>query len=131
RAARRYRRRVRTRRPARPPPPPEPPQVACPTRCGALGRRGLEGISRAAVGDPVAALRHITGARGRAADRRALRISRTVDTRARAGLRQVAHPRRRTTRRARVPSWVLARIARAVALVEGAGVAVGGARSEE
>src|SRR5207249_434992 len=101
---------------------------ADPGRGAALGRRGLEGIGRAVIGDPVAALRHVAGARRRATDRRALRICRAGGTRPRAGLRDVARSGRRTTHGARVPGGVLARRTGAVALVERAGVAVVGAR---
>src|SRR5207247_11254430 len=87
---------------------------------------GLERIGRAVVGNPVTALSHVTGARRRTAHRRALRIRRAGGARSRAGLRDVAHPRRRTTHRARVSCRMLARRTGAVALVERAGVAVGG-----
>src|SRR5439155_324786 len=53
---------------------------------------------------------------------------RAVDTRARPSRGHAPRTRRRPTHGARVPRQVLAGIAGAVALVEGAGVAVGGAR---
>src|SRR5439155_904915 len=102
--------------------------VANAGRRPAHGARRRLRIRRTGVGDPVAALRHIAGARRRATERRALRIGRTVDTRARASFGQVTRTRRRPTHGARVPRRVLARIAGAIALVEGAGVAVRAAR---
>src|SRR5204862_423490 len=67
----------------------------------ALGRRRLEDVGGAVVGDAVAALRRVAGARRWAAHRRALHIRRTGDTRPRARLGQVTHARRRPTHRAR------------------------------
>src|SRR5439155_3745685 len=56
-----------------------------------------------------------------------LRSRRTGGTGPRAGLRDVARPRRRPAHRARVARRVLARIAAAVALIERARIAVVGA----
>src|SRR5207249_44068 len=59
--------------------------------------------------------------------RRLEAVGRTGRAGAVAGLRDVADPRRRATGGAGIARWVLARHAGAVALIERAGVAVGGA----
>src|SRR5207249_4888899 len=56
----------------------------------ALGRARLEGVGRAVVRGPVAALGDVTVPGGRAAHRRALRIRGAVGAAPRAGLRYVA-----------------------------------------
>src|SRR5207237_8170429 len=93
-------------------------RVARAGRGATPGRGRLEDVGGAVVGDPVAAFRHVAGARRRPAHRRALRVRRTGGTGPRAGLRDVARPGRWAAHRARVARWVLARIAAAVALIE-------------
>src|SRR5205814_7086289 len=94
----------------------------------ARGARRVRGTGGARAG---AGLGHVAGARrGAAHGGGGLEdIRGTGRTRAVADLGHVARPRRRPTHRAGVPRRMLAGIARAVALVEGAGVAVGRARS--
>src|SRR5205823_3910403 len=60
-------------------------------RGAALGRARPEGIGRAVVRGPVAALGDVTIPRGRAADRRALRVRGAVGAAPRAGFGQVAN----------------------------------------
>src|SRR5439155_364088 len=59
-------------------------------RVVALGRARLEGVGRAVVGGPVAALGDVAGARRRPADRRALRIRGAVGAAPRAELGRIA-----------------------------------------
>src|SRR5207247_1376741 len=98
----RARRRLRIGRTGRSAPAAELRWVTRPGRGAALRRRRLEDIRRAVVGDAVAALRNVAGARRRAAHRRALRVRRTGGTGPRAGLRDVARPGRWAAHRARV-----------------------------
>src|SRR5207245_965372 len=96
----------------------------------AHGVSGLESIGRTRRARPVAALGHVADAGRRAAHaaRRLLGVSRAARARAVAALGHVAGPRRRAAHRAGMAGRVLARVARAVAGVGRARIAVVGAR---
>src|SRR5437870_5286758 len=104
--------------------------VARAGRRPADGARRLEGVRWARRTRPGAVLRRVACAGRRATDRarRLEAIGRADRARARAGLVHVAHPGRRPAHRPGVPRRVLAGVARPVALIERARVAVGGAR---
>src|SRR5439155_802389 len=69
-------------------------QIADTRRGSARGRARPEGVGRAVVGSPVAALGDVTVPGGRAADRRALRVGGAIGAAPRTGLRYVADPGR-------------------------------------
>src|SRR5439155_1067550 len=93
----------------------------------AHGARRRAGIRRTVVGGAVAALRRVAGPGRRTADRGALRIGRACRVRPRAVLGHVADTGRGTAHGPAVARRMLAGVAGAVALIQGAGVAVAGA----
>src|SRR5437899_5047057 len=93
----------------------------------------LEEVGRTGGAGAGTSLGHVTlvGCRGAHRARGQEAVGRAGRARARAGLGDVARTRYRATRRARVPRRVLAGVARTVALIQGAGVGVGGAGRPE
>src|SRR5437016_4358679 len=93
----------------------------------------LEEVGRTGGAGAGTSLGRVTLVRRRAAHRARGQeaVGRAGRARARARLGDVARTRYRATRRARVPRRVLAGVARTVALIQGAGVGVGGAGRPE
>src|SRR5438128_12167076 len=105
--------------------------VASPALRGARAvcRRGLQDIGRAGARATGASLGHVALAGGGSAGRAAWLegVGRTDSAASRAGLGHVAITGGGSADRARVAGWVLAGVARPVALIQRAGIAVGGA----